>query len=75
MIHGNAPEADIPDVLYFANVVRNNTPTKANNGWTPLEKRVGKRLPVNKRLLRGPILCLVFAQCTRKSDPNMLQEV
>jgi hypothetical protein len=61
MIHGNAPEADIPDALRFSNVVRNNSPTKANNGWTPREKRMGKRLPVNKRLLQGVIFCLVFA--------------
>ena len=39
IIQGNAPEEDIPDALNMANVVRNNSPTKANGGWMR-----GKRL-------------------------------
>ena len=61
MITGNAPERCVPSALMFANVIRNHSPTKANNGWTPLEKQEGKKLPVNKRLLQGPLFCLVFA--------------
>jgi hypothetical protein len=61
MIQGCAPESDIPDCLLHANVIRNNSPTKANNGRTPREKAAGMKLPPNKRLLRGPLFCLVFA--------------
>ncbi len=61
MIQGNAPECDAPDALRHANVIRNNSPTKANNGWSPREKNAGRRLPVNQRLLRGPLFCLIFA--------------
>jgi hypothetical protein len=61
MITGNAPEADSAHALRHANVIRNETPTKANNGWTPREKRCGMKLPLNKRLMRGPLFCLVFA--------------
>ena len=61
MIQGCAPESDIPDCLRHANVIRNHSPTKANKGWTPREKSAGKKLPVNKRLMQGPLFCLVFA--------------
>ena len=61
MFHGGAPDSDIPDALLHANVVHNNSPTKANNGWTPKEKELGMRLPVNRRLLKGPLFCLVYA--------------
>ena len=61
MIQGCAPESDIPDCLRHANVIRNHSPTKANKGWTPREKAAGKKLPVNKRLMQGPLFCLVFA--------------
>ena len=61
MIHGNNPERDIPDALRFANVVRNNSPTSANGGWSPREKKAGMRLPPDKNLMRGPFGCLVFA--------------
>jgi hypothetical protein len=61
MIQGNAPDSDVDEALLHANVIRNNSPTKANNGMTPREKAVGKRLPVNKRLLRGPLFCLCYA--------------
>jgi histone deacetylase 1/2 len=74
MIQGCAPEEDIPDCLRHANIIRNNSPTKANNGWTPNEKEAGMRLPINKRLLRGPLFCLVFAhvyeQERRKHEPR-----
>lgn len=70
MIQGNAPPSDIPDCLMHANVVRNNSPTKANKGWTPREKRFNKRLPVNKRLLRGPLFCLVFAHVYEQERPK-----
>lgn len=61
MFHGGAPDSDIADALLHANVVHNNSPTKANNGWTPKEKELGMRLPVNRRLLKGPLFCLVYA--------------
>ena len=38
MIQGYAPERFIPDALRQSNVIRNNSPTKANKGWTPREK-------------------------------------
>ena len=61
MIQANAPESRIPDALRHANVIRNHSPTKANKGWSPREKAAGMKLPTNKRLLRGPLFCLVFA--------------
>ena len=61
MLTGNAPERCVPAALRFANVIRCHSPTKANNGMTPLEKQAGKKLPVNQRLLQGPLFCLVFA--------------
>jgi hypothetical protein len=61
MMTGNAPPRCIPACLQFSNVIRNHSPTKANNGLTPLEKKHGQKLPVNQRLLRGPLFCLVFA--------------
>jgi hypothetical protein len=60
MIHGNAPECD-PDCLRWANVIRNNTGTKANSGWSPKSKAAGMKLAVNTRLLLAPIFCLCFA--------------
>ena len=54
MIHGGAPDADTADALLHANVIRNNTPTKANKGWTPKEKEAGMKLGINKRLLSCP---------------------
>ena len=61
MIQGCAPEQDVPYALRHANVIRNNSPTNANKGWTPKEKELGLRLPPNKHLLKGPLFCLVFA--------------
>jgi hypothetical protein len=61
MITGNAPPRCIPAALQFANVIRNHSPTKANQGMTPFEKAQGCKLPINQRLLRGPLFCLVFA--------------
>ena len=61
MIHGNAPDHESPYALDFANTVRNHSPTRANNGRSPREKEAGRKLPVNRRLLRGPLFCLVFA--------------
>ena len=61
-------------MLDCSNVVRNNSPTKANNGWTPKEREAGMKLGVNKRLLRGPIFCLCYAviyeQQRAKHDPR-----
>jgi hypothetical protein len=59
MFHGNAPEADIPDALVHANVIRNNSPTSANDGRT--QRGLGIKLPPNKHLLKGPLFCLVYA--------------
>lgn len=61
MIQGGAPDQDIPDALVHANVIRNNSPTVANNHWTPKEKAAGMKLGPNKRLLRGPLFCLFYA--------------
>ena len=71
MIQGCAPASDIPDCLRHANVIRNNSPTKANKGWTPKEKAAGMRLPINKRLLRGPFAACSSHMCTRQRDTNM----
>jgi hypothetical protein len=51
----------------------NHSPTKGNGGWTPREKRVGHKLPINTKLLRGPLFCLVFAHIyeeERNSDKD-----
>ena len=61
MIQGNAPESFSAYALQHANVIRNESPTKANGGWSPREKAAGRKLPVNQRLLRGPMFCLCFA--------------
>ena len=42
-------------------LIRNNSPTTANKGLTPLEKKAGRKLPLNKRLLRAPIFSLCFS--------------
>jgi hypothetical protein len=60
MLHGNAPSAMIPYALVHANTIRNHSPSKANGGRTPLEKQAGIKLPVNKRLLKGVLFCLVY---------------
>ena len=39
MMTGNAPPRCIPAALQFANVIRNHSPTKANNGLTPHSRR------------------------------------
>ena len=70
MITGNAPERCIPSALRFANIIRNYSPTKANNGLTPMDKRAGKRLPINRRLLRGPLFCLAFAHVDKDKRPK-----
>ena len=60
MLHGNAPNAMIPYALVHANTIRNHCPSKANAGRTPLEKQAGTKLPINKRLLKGPLFCLIY---------------
>jgi len=60
MLTANAPEKLIPYCLRFANVVRNNSPTKANKGLTPLEKKLGKKLTPNHRLFKAPWGSLCF---------------
>ena len=60
MVLGCAPAGDAEDALAHAMVIKNNSPTVANKGWTPLEKEAGKKLPINQRLLRGPLFCLVM---------------
>ena len=61
MIHGNAPRKDEEDSILHATVIRNNSPTKANAGWTPNEKEAGTKLAVNKRIAAASIFCLCFA--------------
>ena len=70
MIQGGAPDGDIPNALVHANTIRNNTPTKANNGWTPKEKDNGMKLGLNKRLLKGPIFCLCYAHVYSEERPK-----
>ena len=60
MLHGNAPNAMIHYALVHANTIRNHCPSKANAGRTPLEKQAGAKLPINKRLLKGPLFCLIY---------------
>jgi len=73
-VQGNAPESDSPYALVYSNVIRSETPTKANNGWSPREKLAGRKLPINKRLLKSPLFGLVFAHVyseeRRKHDPR-----
>ena len=61
IIQGGDPDSDIPNALVHANVIRNNTPTTANNGLTPKEKEAGMKLGINARLLKGPLFCLCYA--------------
>ena len=70
MFQGNAPESDTPDCLRHANVIRCESPSKANNGRTPREKAAGSKLPVNQRLLRGPLFCLVYAHVYEEERPK-----
>jgi hypothetical protein len=70
MFQGCAPESDIPDCLNFANVIRNHSPTAVNGGWSPVEKKAGMKLAVNKRLLRGPLFCLCFAHVYEEERPK-----
>ena len=70
MFQGNAPAMDTADCLRHANVIRNESPSKANNGRTPREKAAGMKLPVNQRLLRGPLFCLVFAHVYEEERPK-----
>ena len=55
-------------------MIRNHSPTTANGGKTPREKARGVKLPTNKRLLKGPLFCLVFAHVYEveraKNDPR-----
>ena len=60
MLQGNAPASMIPYALMHANVIRNHSPSKANSGRTPLEKEAGVKLPINKRLIKGVLFCLVY---------------
>ena len=60
MLHGNAPSSMIPYALVHANTIRNHSPSKANRGRTPLERQAGIKIPVNKRLLKGVLFCLVY---------------
>lgn len=61
MIQGNAPDSDSPHALRMSSVVRNNSPSKSNGGRTPNEKEVGVKIPVNPRLMKGPLFCLAYA--------------
>ena len=61
MVEGSAPASDIPYALNQANVIRNNSPTRANGGWTPNEREAGTKLSFNARLSKAPIFCLAFA--------------
>jgi hypothetical protein len=61
MIQGSAPVTDAKDALYHANMLSNMAPTTANGGLSPNEKEAGVRLTVRKRVLKGPLFCLVYA--------------
>jgi hypothetical protein len=79
MLQGNAPASVIPYALVHANVIRNHSPTKANNGRTPLEKQAGMKLPPNERLTRGVLFCLfyvhVYDEQRVKHDPRGIPSV
>ena len=74
MIQGNAPKADIPFALRHANVMRNHAPSTPKKGWTPSDRKAGMKLPLNKRLMAGPLFCLVFVHIYKeergKNDPR-----
>ena len=74
MIDSNSPASVIPYCLVHANTLRNHYPTKANKGWTPMEKQAGMKLPVNERLVKGVFGCLVYihvyAEQRVKHDPR-----
>ena len=61
MIQGGAPEQDAPYALMHANTIRNNSPSIANRWRTPKERDLQVKLPVNRRLLKGPLFCLIYA--------------
>ncbi len=46
-------------MLSHANTCRNQSPSKANGGLIPLEKQAGMKLPINQRLLKGVMFCLI----------------
>ena len=79
MLHGNAPGSMIPYALVHANVIRNHSPSKSNNGRTPLEKQAGMKLPINKRLCSGVLFCLVYVHVYEeqrvKHDPRGIPSV
>jgi hypothetical protein len=79
MFLGNAPATMIPYALVHANTIRNHSPTKANNGWTPLEKEAGRKLPLNERLTKGVLFCLVYIHVydeqREKHDPRGIPSV
>jgi hypothetical protein len=60
MLQGNAPASMIPYALTHANTIRNHSPSKSNAGLTPLEKQAGLKLPINRRLIKGVLFCLVY---------------
>jgi hypothetical protein len=74
MIQGNAPSSDIPFALRHANVMRNHAPSASKQGWSPRERSAGMKLPINKRLLKGPLFCLIFVHIYKdergKNDPR-----
>jgi hypothetical protein len=73
MIQGCCPDSDTPDCLRHANTIRNNSPTKANDGLTPREKAAGMKLPLNPRLMKGPFACLVFINVYEEQRPKHAQ--
>jgi hypothetical protein len=79
MFLGNAPATVIPYGLVHANTIRNHSPTKANGGWTPLEKEAGMKLPINERLIKGVLFCLVYIHVydeqRAKHDPRGIPSV
>ena len=86
MIHGGALDADTADALLHANLIRNNTPTKTNQGWNPKEMEAGMKLGINERLrvLRAPLFCLELCYAAiykeepdyhRKQDPRGVRGV
>lgn len=61
MIQGSAPIHHAKDALRHATLISNLAPTKPNQGMSPNEKEAGVRLPINPRLINGPLFCLVYA--------------
>jgi hypothetical protein len=72
MTQACCPSSDTADCLRHANVIRNNSPSRTNNGLTPREKVANIKLILNKRLAcsKGRSGASALHMFTRKSEEN-----